>query len=79
MMLMARSHDQAPGLGDLPLTVLTAAGPDPTWMALQAELVGISTASVHTVAARGGHNLHADAPDLVIAAIRDLLARIGAA
>jgi len=76
MMLMARSHDQPPGLGDLPLTVLTASGRDPTWMALQAELAGISTASVHTVAARGGHYLHADAPDLVIAAIRDLLARI---
>jgi len=76
MMLMVRSHDQPPGLGDLPLTVLTAAGPDPTWLALQAELAGVSTASVHTVAARGGHNLHVDAPDLVVEAIRGLLARI---
>ncbi len=76
MMLMVRSHDQPPSLGDLPLTVLTAAGRDPTWMALQAELAGISTASVHAVASRGGHNLHADAPDLVITAIRELLARV---
>jgi pimeloyl-ACP methyl ester carboxylesterase len=76
IMLMARSHDQPPSLGALPLTVLTAAGQDPTWMALQAGLAGISAASVHTVASRGGHNLHTDAPDLVVSAIRDLLSRI---
>jgi pimeloyl-ACP methyl ester carboxylesterase len=76
IMLMARSHEQPPNLGGLPLTVLTAADRDPTWMALQAELAGISTASVHTVASRGGHYLHNDEPDLVISAIRDLVTRI---
>ena len=44
MMLMARSPDQPPSLGDLPLTVLTAAGRDPTWLALQAELARPGTA-----------------------------------
>ena len=76
IMLMARSHEQPPDLGGLPLTVLTAADRDPTWMALQAELAGISTASVHTVASRGGHYLHNDEPDLVVSAIRDLLSHI---
>jgi pimeloyl-ACP methyl ester carboxylesterase len=76
IMLMTRSHGQPPGLGDLPLTVLTAAARDPTWMQMQAELAGLSTASTQIVATHGGHYLQRDEPDLVASAIRDLMARI---
>jgi pimeloyl-ACP methyl ester carboxylesterase len=76
IILMTRSHGQPLGLGSLPLTVLTAAGRDATWMQMQAELAGLSTASRHIVAARGGHYLQRDEPDLVASAVRDLVARI---
>ena len=76
LILIARSHGQPPGLGDLPLTVLTAAGRDATWMQMQAELAGLSTAATHIVAAHGGHYLQRDEPDLVASAIRDLMARV---
>lgn len=76
LMLMTRSHGRPPDLGGLPLTVLTAAGRDATWMQMQAELVKLSTASRHIVAAHGGHYLQRDEPDLVASAIRDLMARI---
>ena len=76
LMLMTRSRGQPPGLGSLPLTVLTAADRDPTWMAMQSELAGISAASTHIVAARGGHYLQRDEPGLVSSAIRDLIGRI---
>jgi pimeloyl-ACP methyl ester carboxylesterase len=75
LMLMARSHGQPPDLGALPLTVLTAANRDSTWMALQAKLADLSTATTHIVAAHGGHYLQRDEPDLVSSAIRDLVAR----
>jgi pimeloyl-ACP methyl ester carboxylesterase len=76
LMLLARSHGRPPDLGALPLTVLTAADRDPTWMAMQSELAGSSTACKHIVARRGGHYLHLDEPGLVISAIRDLITRI---
>ena len=76
IMLMTRSHGQPPGLGGLPLTVLTAAARDDAWMQMQAELAGLSTASRHIVAAHGGHYFQRDEPDLVASAIRDLMARI---
>lgn len=76
LMLMTRSHGRPPGLGGLPMTVLTAAGRDPIWMQMQAELAALSTASMHIVAAHGGHYLQRDEPDLVASAIRDLMARI---
>jgi pimeloyl-ACP methyl ester carboxylesterase len=78
LILIPKSHGQPPGLGSLPLTVLTAAGQDATWMQMQAELAGLSTAGTHIVAPRGGHDLQHDAPGLVASAIRDLMARIRA-
>lgn len=76
MILSARPNGSPPGLGNLPLTVLTAAGRDPTWNAMQAELAAISTASTHIVAEYGWHFLQQDNPELVSTAIRDLLTRI---
>ncbi len=76
IMLIARSHGQPPELSDLPLTVLTAAARDATWMQMQAELAKLSTASRHMIAAHGGHYLQRDEPDLVASAIRDLISRI---
>ena len=76
LMLMTRLHGHPPGLGAMPLTVLTAAGRDATWLQMQAELAGLSTVSTHIVAAHGGHYLQRDEPDLVASAIRDLMARI---
>lgn len=68
-------------LGDTPLIVLTrgrAAGPAVPedwrrWHGLHEELAALSANSRHVVAARPGHYLHKDEPDLVTAAIRDVL------
>ncbi len=76
LMLITSSRGRPPELGALPLTVLTAAGREPAWMELQAELADLSTASKHIVATQGGHYLQRDEPDLVMSAIRDLAARI---
>ena len=53
LILIARSHGLPTGLGGLTLTVLTAAGRDATWMQMQAESAGLSTAGTHIVAWRG--------------------------
>lgn len=76
-------------LGDLPLIVLSRglAGPLPgitaadnaemehTWRTLQAELAALSTHSQQQVAASSGHEIHLQQPDLVVAAIRQLVQR----
>ena len=79
LLLMTRSHGDPPGLGSLPVTVLSAAGQDPEWDAMQADLAALSTASTHITAGHGGHALHRDNPGLAAAAIRDLVARARAA
>src|SRR6266516_4578068 len=63
-------------LGQLPLVVLTRGIPDADpqlerdWQALQRDLAGLSSNSLHSIATRSGHYIQLDQPDLVIAAIK---------
>jgi hypothetical protein len=85
----ALSEGPPPALGDLPLVVLTrsprsnmapflppeiAAAAGPVWQALQADLAGLSSNGAHVRAEQGGHSLHLQEPELVMAAIRQVLA-----
>jgi pimeloyl-ACP methyl ester carboxylesterase len=72
-------------LGALPLVVLTRGvnGPSyqensgkpipPSWLALQKDLASLSTNSAQVIATRSGHAIQLDQPDLVVAAIRQVL------
>jgi hypothetical protein len=86
------SSKQPPAsLDDLPLIVLTAgkpedAGPDATpdfvqetekvRVELQRELAALSTNGKQIIATQSGHALHYDQPELLIAAIEDLVQRV---
>ena len=79
-------------LGDLPLIVLTAdyeQAPDMSaapaefrrawaarWWELQTRLAALSSASTHRLVPGSGHFIQRDAPDAVIAAIREVVAAI---
>lgn len=72
----------APGaLGDLPLVVLTRAPRDSSappedwrrWHGLHAELAELSTNSRHQVTDKPEHYIHKSEPEVVAAAIRDVL------
>lgn len=66
-------------LGDLPLVVLTASEPS-TERREQQDAVGrLSSRGRHVVAARGGHWLHLDEPELVVEAIRSVAQSAGQA
>jgi pimeloyl-ACP methyl ester carboxylesterase len=87
----AQGHAVA-SLGDVPLAVLTAdyeharelsAAPVEfrrawagRWWELQARLAALATASTHTLVPGSGHFIQRDAPDAVVGAIRDVVARI---
>ena len=43
------------------------------WQALQRDLAGLSSDSVHIIATRSGHQIQIEQPDLVIAAIKQVL------
>lgn len=43
---------------------------------LQAEFKGLSTDSTHTVAEKAGHGIHVDEPELVVAAIREVVGKV---
>jgi pimeloyl-ACP methyl ester carboxylesterase len=66
-------------LGNLPLVVLTRGIPDldpqgeRDWQALQRDLAGLSTNSEHIIATHIGHNIQLEQPELVIAAIKQVL------
>lgn len=80
--LTAADEALAPlALGDRPLVVLTRApnsSDSPAedwrrWHSLHVKLAGLSTNSRHQITEQPGHNIHNGEPDLVIAAIRDVL------
>ena len=66
-------------LGPLPLVVLTHGNPflgpqgERDWQALQSDLAGLSSDSLHIMATGSGHYIQLDRPDLVIAAIKQVL------
>ena len=66
-------------LGQLPLVVLTRGIPDADpqlerdWQALQRDLAGLSSNSLHSIATHSGHLIQLEQPDLVIAAIKQVL------
>jgi pimeloyl-ACP methyl ester carboxylesterase len=85
---LALTAGPQPPLGNLPLVVLTrsphssmasflppeiALAAGPVWQALQADLAGLSSHSTHERAEKGGHSLHLQEPELVIAAIRQIV------
>ena len=65
-------------LDDLHLTVISAGDQQPEIVAAQRELAGLSSRGRHIVAARSGHWIHLDQPDLVVSAIRDVVADVRA-
>jgi len=77
LMLLTRNQKlPPPDLGDMPLTVLTAADRNSTWLQLQGELAQLSSTGRHVVAETGGHRLQHDNPDTVVTEIRALQNRL---
>jgi pimeloyl-ACP methyl ester carboxylesterase len=70
ILMAANTWGEPPGLGSVPLTVLTRAtspGWDwPVWAQLQDELAALSSDSEHIKAQEAGHYVHLDEPELVI-------------
>lgn len=64
-------------LGDLPLVVLTASEPSAERRERQEAVARLSTRGRHIVAARGGHWLHLDEPELVVETIRSVAQTAG--
>ena len=79
----ARQVRAAPPLPDLPLVVLAHARPsvlpaaaEARWPAWQHDLAARAPRGRLVVAERSGHNIHLDEPDLVVAAIRDVVGAV---
>jgi pimeloyl-ACP methyl ester carboxylesterase len=64
---------------DIPVVVLSSAGQTPDRMAEQRRLAEASTSGRHRVAARSGHWVQFDEPELVVAAVRELVEAEGRA
>jgi pimeloyl-ACP methyl ester carboxylesterase len=62
--------------GDLPLTVISARRSDQLRLAADRTLAGLSTRGRHVLADDSGHWVPLDAPQVVIAAIRDMVSGI---
>ncbi len=81
------SSQKLKSLGNLPLIVLTRGLPDSlpilleqenalydaTWHQLQMELVGLSSNGKQIIAEQSGHYIQLDRPNLVVAAVRELV------
>ena len=61
-------------LGHLPLVVISHGKDlDASWQALQNDLASLSSNSTHLIASGSGHAIMFDQPDLVIAAIKQVV------
>lgn len=68
-----REVRESPPLRPMPLTVLTAGLQGEMWHDLQRELAGQLPGSRHTIAESSGHLIQQDEPELVSAAVHDIL------
>jgi len=76
LLLMSTLSGSPPPLNSLPLTVITAGNQNrPSWRKMQEELAALSDDSVHIVAEGAGHDVHVDAPEVVIQAVKDIVRR----
>jgi pimeloyl-ACP methyl ester carboxylesterase len=60
-------------LGDVPLVIVSSGRQPPGTIAQHQDLARLSSQSRHVIAARSGHWIQFDEPDLVVATIRDLV------
>jgi pimeloyl-ACP methyl ester carboxylesterase len=60
-------------LGDMPLIVLTASGPSPERRHHQDQVAALSSRGQHLIAARSGHWVQLDQPELVVQVVRQCL------
>lgn len=89
MAAMLRSADEMRTMdfiGDTPLVVLTREPENPeqrsdrfedTWQSLQRRLTRLSSRSRQVIARNSGHDIHIDAPELVVDAVRSVATRSG--
>jgi pimeloyl-ACP methyl ester carboxylesterase len=62
-------------LPDVPVIVISGGDQPPQTLAKHRALAGLSSQGRHMVAPRGGHWIQFDAPDLVVAAVREVVQR----
>lgn len=82
--MSASSAAAAPSFGSIPLVVITAGDPEPgapkwvvrLWNRMQDQAAKLSTDSVHVVAARSGHIVQQDQPDVVIKGVNELVTAV---
>jgi pimeloyl-ACP methyl ester carboxylesterase len=72
--LVVLSRDPADVMPALPSGVMKSA--NEVWQQLQSELAQLSTDSVRVIATGSGHYIHREKPDLFIATVRDLVAKL---
>lgn len=85
--VMCLTANKINSFGDIPLTVITGTSPSrvnelpdpelgkkftPYWLEMQKEQLRLSTKSEHILAAKSGHYVQLDEPELVIGAIRKM-------
>jgi pimeloyl-ACP methyl ester carboxylesterase len=72
----AAQLENAGGLGDMPLVVLTASDPSPARRAEQDAVAQLSSRGRHLIATRSGHWIQLDQPELVIEAVRLVVSQL---
>jgi pimeloyl-ACP methyl ester carboxylesterase len=76
MIAEARQLMSPTQFGDLPVAVLNNPGFGPGWTEKQTELASRSTNSTHQVSDRPGHSLQMPRPELVVEAVRHVVAQV---
>lgn len=73
---LRKPDGEQPQFGDLPMVVMSNPGFGQGWITMHRELAGRSTNSSHRITVQKGHNVEMHSPELVIDAIRHVVAEV---
>jgi len=74
---LGQAAAEVPSLGDVPLTIVSGRDQPAEGLAQHRQLTRLSSQGRHIVAAKSGHWIHLDEPEVVVSAIRDIVERAG--
>lgn len=76
LIVISRGREVVKASPSSPYTLEILQENEKRWREMQSELAALSTNGTHIIAGESGHSIHQGQPDLIVSAVRDMVARV---